>query len=229
MVPVAGSSVPAADLLGCGGSGTTSRWRSGSPSPRPITVQAVASICGSYFCSRSLSRLGPFALPQAAGRRSPRLRERRPGEPSPGMPAAGVTPDWVDAAWRPCGGFRAGAPALRKQPVGSASMARRWTPSEDVALRLAAALDWEHGGRRRGLVPRGRHHFFNERRTDNEERSTQRNRPLNRIMSTSTLLRCEALGERSAPMKCAYNDEQRLTASLVYRRATHGWQDGNSK
>ena len=112
----------------------------------PITVQAVASLCGSYFCSRSLSRLGPFALPRAAGRRSPRLRERRPGEPSPGMPAAGVTPDWVDAAWRPCGGFRPGAPALRKQPVGSASMARRWTPSEDVALRLAAALDWEHGG-----------------------------------------------------------------------------------
>ena len=27
-------------------------------------------------------------------------------------------------------------------------MARRWTPSEDVAVRLAAALDWEHGGRR---------------------------------------------------------------------------------
>ena len=149
----------------------------------PITVQAVASICGSYVCSRSLSRLGPFALPRAAGRRSPRLRERRPGEPSPGMPAAGVTPDWVDAAWRPCGGFRPGAPALRKQPVGSASMARRWTPSEDVALRLAAALDWEHGGRRRGLVPRGRHHFLNEKRTNNEERSTQRNRPLNRIMT----------------------------------------------
>ena len=27
-------------------------------------------------------------------------------------------------------------------------MARRWKPSEDVAVRLAAALDWEHGGRR---------------------------------------------------------------------------------
>ena len=27
-------------------------------------------------------------------------------------------------------------------------MARRWTPSEDVAVRLAAALDWEHGGER---------------------------------------------------------------------------------
>ncbi len=63
-------------------------------------------------------------------------------------------------------------------------MARRWTPSEDVALRLAAALDWEHGGRRRGLVPRGRHHFFNKKRTNNEERSTQRNRPLNRIMAS---------------------------------------------
>ena len=27
-------------------------------------------------------------------------------------------------------------------------MARRWTESEDTACRLAAALDWEHGGRR---------------------------------------------------------------------------------
>ena len=27
-------------------------------------------------------------------------------------------------------------------------MARRWTPTEDVAVRLAAALDWEHGGHR---------------------------------------------------------------------------------
>ena len=27
-------------------------------------------------------------------------------------------------------------------------MARRWTPIEDVAVRLAAALDWEHGGHR---------------------------------------------------------------------------------
>ncbi len=29
-----------------------------------------------------------------------------------------------------------------------AVMARRWTPTEDVAVRLAAALDWEHGGHR---------------------------------------------------------------------------------
>ena len=27
-------------------------------------------------------------------------------------------------------------------------MPRRWTPSEDVAVRLADALDYEHGGRR---------------------------------------------------------------------------------
>ncbi len=27
-------------------------------------------------------------------------------------------------------------------------MGRRWTESEDTAVRLAAALDWEHGGRR---------------------------------------------------------------------------------
>ena len=27
-------------------------------------------------------------------------------------------------------------------------MARRWTETEDTAVRLAAALDWEHGGRR---------------------------------------------------------------------------------
>ena len=27
-------------------------------------------------------------------------------------------------------------------------MPRRWTPSEDIAVRLAAALDWEHGGSR---------------------------------------------------------------------------------
>ena len=27
-------------------------------------------------------------------------------------------------------------------------MGRRWTESEDTAFRLAAALDWEHGGRR---------------------------------------------------------------------------------
>ena len=82
-------------------------------------------------------------------------------------------------------------------------MARRWTPSEDVALRLAAALDWEHGGRRRGLVPRGRHHFFNKKRTNNEERSTQRNRPLNRIMATTEsqrlINRINQNGFRSVP------------------------------
>ena len=27
-------------------------------------------------------------------------------------------------------------------------MARRWTESEDTAVRLAAALDYEHGGQR---------------------------------------------------------------------------------
>ncbi len=27
-------------------------------------------------------------------------------------------------------------------------MARRWTPTEDTAVRLADALDYEHGGRR---------------------------------------------------------------------------------
>ena len=27
-------------------------------------------------------------------------------------------------------------------------MASRWTETEDTAVRLAAALDWEHGGRR---------------------------------------------------------------------------------
>ena len=27
-------------------------------------------------------------------------------------------------------------------------MSRRWTPSEDVAVRLAYALDYEHGGGR---------------------------------------------------------------------------------
>ena len=27
-------------------------------------------------------------------------------------------------------------------------MSRRWTPSEDVAVRLADALDYEHGGGR---------------------------------------------------------------------------------
>ena len=27
-------------------------------------------------------------------------------------------------------------------------MGPRWTESEDTAVRLAAALDWEHGGRR---------------------------------------------------------------------------------
>ena len=27
-------------------------------------------------------------------------------------------------------------------------MPRRWTPSEDVAVKLADALDYEHGGRR---------------------------------------------------------------------------------
>ena len=27
-------------------------------------------------------------------------------------------------------------------------MARRWTQSEDTAVRLAAALDYEHGGQR---------------------------------------------------------------------------------
>ena len=27
-------------------------------------------------------------------------------------------------------------------------MARRWTPGEDTAVRLAAALDYEHGGQR---------------------------------------------------------------------------------
>ena len=27
-------------------------------------------------------------------------------------------------------------------------MARRWSETEDTAVRLAAALDWEHGGRR---------------------------------------------------------------------------------
>ena len=27
-------------------------------------------------------------------------------------------------------------------------MGRRWTPSEDTAVRLAAALDYEHGGQR---------------------------------------------------------------------------------
>lgn len=27
-------------------------------------------------------------------------------------------------------------------------MARRWTESEDAAVRFPAALDWEHGGRR---------------------------------------------------------------------------------
>ena len=27
-------------------------------------------------------------------------------------------------------------------------MGSRWTETEDTAVRLAAALDWEHGGRR---------------------------------------------------------------------------------
>ena len=27
-------------------------------------------------------------------------------------------------------------------------MASRWTETEDTAVRLVAALDWEHGGRR---------------------------------------------------------------------------------
>ena len=29
-------------------------------------------------------------------------------------------------------------------------MGSRWTASADTAVRLAAALDWEHGGRRLG-------------------------------------------------------------------------------
>ena len=29
-------------------------------------------------------------------------------------------------------------------------MGSRWTESADTAVRLAAALDWEHGGRRLG-------------------------------------------------------------------------------
>ena len=28
------------------------------------------------------------------------------------------------------------------------AMGSRWTETEDTAVRLAAALDWEHGGRR---------------------------------------------------------------------------------
>ena len=43
-------------------------------------------------------------------------------------------------------GARAGAASLALG--GRSAMTRRWTPGEDTAVRLADALDYEHGGRR---------------------------------------------------------------------------------
>ena len=49
-------------------------------------------------------------------------------------------------------GFRRRAGPVRGRPVLRTGrfMGRRWTESADTAVRLASALDWEHGGR--GLV-----------------------------------------------------------------------------